>query len=289
MYVERANLDETSPRGNGDEQWSTATRGRRGGIKAIVTVAFALGLFMVFYSAWMSVLGGGSRIAANRTSCRDHLTQIGIALHDYHDDYGSFPPAYIAAEDGTPMHSWRVLLLPYLDRKDLYNEYRFDEPWDSLHNLKIAVPLAIYLCPSQPDKPSQETNYLAVIGERTCWPGARHRTIREISDGSWSTVQVVEVADSGILWTEPRDLHVLQMNAGVNAAHGQGPSSHHPGGMMVLLADGSVKFVTDDFSPDILKAYLTVDDGEPTPTNGEWRHWHLHQGEADQTTPAAGK
>jgi len=43
-------------------------------------------------------------------------TTDGLALFNYHDDYGSYPPAYIADESGRPMHSWRVLILPYLGR-----------------------------------------------------------------------------------------------------------------------------------------------------------------------------
>ena len=41
-------------------------------------------------------------------------------MHNYHDEHGSFPPAYIADASGKPMHSWRVLILPYLDEKGLY-------------------------------------------------------------------------------------------------------------------------------------------------------------------------
>ena len=51
------------------------------------------------------------RKAVWRAQCRNNLKQIGLALHNYHDTYESFPPAYIADENGRPMHSWRVLLL----------------------------------------------------------------------------------------------------------------------------------------------------------------------------------
>src|SRR5687767_14136115 len=56
----------------------------------------------------------GSRPPSKRTQCKNNLKQIALALHNYHDVYGSFPPAYIADKDGRPMHSWRVLLLPYI-------------------------------------------------------------------------------------------------------------------------------------------------------------------------------
>jgi hypothetical protein len=51
-----------------------------------------------------------------------------LALRNYHDRYGRFPPAYVADEHGRPTHSWRVLLLPWLDHRAIYDRYRFDEP-----------------------------------------------------------------------------------------------------------------------------------------------------------------
>ena len=57
---------------------------------------------------------------ARRTECKNHLKQLALAMHNYHDKYGSFPPAYIADKNGRPMHSWRVLLLPFLEFGPLY-------------------------------------------------------------------------------------------------------------------------------------------------------------------------
>src|SRR5260370_743998 len=56
-----------------------------------------------------------SREPARRSQCKNNLKQIGLALHNYHDVYGSFPPAYFVDASGKPMHSWRVLILPFLD------------------------------------------------------------------------------------------------------------------------------------------------------------------------------
>jgi len=69
--------------------------------------------------------------------CRNKMQQIGIALQKYHDEHGSFPPAYTVDADGNPLHSWRTLILPYFGEpkwKEIYDQIRFDEPWDSEHN-----------------------------------------------------------------------------------------------------------------------------------------------------------
>ena len=60
-----------------------------------------------------------------------------MAVANYHDMYKCFPPAYVADESGRPMHSWRVLLLPFLSESELYNAYNFAEPWGSPNNRKL--------------------------------------------------------------------------------------------------------------------------------------------------------
>ena len=51
------------------------------------------------------------------------------------------------------MHSWRVLLLPYLDQLELYNAYRFDEPWDGPNNRLLADRMPRHYCFSGDDTP----------------------------------------------------------------------------------------------------------------------------------------
>src|SRR6476661_8060061 len=95
-----------------------------------------------------------AREAARRSQCKNNLKQIGLALHNYHDVNGCFPPAYIADENGKPMHSWRVLILPYLDQAALHTEYNFSEPWDGPNNSRLlARRPAVYACPSHGNAP----------------------------------------------------------------------------------------------------------------------------------------
>src|SRR5690349_21111160 len=96
-----------------------------------ITGCIALGLL----TRWGISAVRTARLAAQRSSCNCNLKQIGLALHNYHDTYGSFPPAYVADAEGRPMHSWRVLILPFIDCNDLYKEYNFSEPWSSPDNL----------------------------------------------------------------------------------------------------------------------------------------------------------
>jgi uncharacterized protein DUF1559 len=207
---------------------------------------------------------------ARRSQCSNNLKQIGVALHNYHDTYGSFPPAYIADGEGRPVHSWRVLLLPFLEHEALYGQYRFDEPWDGPNNLKLVEKMpSDFQCPEdRSEEKTYTTNYVVVVGPHTAWPGEETVRLKDITDGTSNTWLVVEVADSGITWSEPRDLHVLQMAQEINPPAGQGISSKHPGGALAVLADGSVRFfgdasTTSPIDPDNVRRLLTIDDGEP--------------------------
>src|SRR5205807_8143584 len=85
--------------------------------EAIVAAFLAIVLLALLLPAVQAVMP----FRLKRTLCRWNLMQIGFALHQYHDEYGSFPPAYIADEQGRPIHSWRMLLLPYMDAQPRYS------------------------------------------------------------------------------------------------------------------------------------------------------------------------
>jgi len=72
--------------------------------------------------------------AARRSQCSNNLCQIAVAMQAYHATYRYFPPAYTVDGNGRPLHSWRVLLLPFLQQKPLYDQIRLDEPYDGPHN-----------------------------------------------------------------------------------------------------------------------------------------------------------
>ena len=220
---------------------------------------------MALWVVWLLLLlpANSSYEAVRKSICSNNLKQIALALHGYHDAYGSFPPAYIADEDGRPMHSWRALILPYIEQNALYDRYDFTEPWDGPNNRKLAdICLSVFNCPADHGEPSTMTNYLAIIGPDTAWPGAQTTCLKDFADGTPNTLFVVEVADSGIHWMEPRDLHMVQMAPTINSTAGQGISSHHPGGANALSADGSVLFLPDNVLAEDLRAMLTRSGGE---------------------------
>jgi hypothetical protein len=186
-----------------------------------------------------------------------------LAVANYHDQFGCFPPAYIADSDGKPMHSWRVLILPFLELSQLYNAYNFAEPWDGPNNRKLADRVGrIYLRSGLESDQVRTTSFVAVVGPDTAWPGVSVRTYNDLGDGSHETLIVVEVPDGEFRWMEPRDLYFDRMSFRINDGSGLGLGSRL-GGARVVSADGSVRTLRDDFNPKMLRAMLTANGGEP--------------------------
>jgi hypothetical protein len=203
-----------------------------------------------------------AREAARRATCTNHLMQIGLAMHNYEAEHKCFPPAFIPDKNGKPMHSWRVLLLPYLD-PDLYKKYHFDEPWDGPHNKALASKMPrIYSCPDDASPGSGMTSYAMLVGPHAFSPGPKGRAVSEIVHGTSNTIMVAEVADSQINWMEPKDIDAEHVQPRINGPHSAGNpgiSSHHPYGANVALCDGSVRVLSDSVDPQVLKILMTID------------------------------
>lgn len=228
-----------------------------------------------------------AREAARRSSCNCNLKQLGLAFHNYHDKYGCFPPAYVADSNGRPMHSWRVLILPYVDQTALYAKYKFDEPWDGPNNIRLldSIP-PVYKCPSHCAPPRKVagrasrfgllacsnvgtvsssnrprcTNYAAVLGKDCAFRGAQPVSIKDITDGTSNTLLIGEVTDADILWTKPEDVDIAKHP---RIGDRMGFSSDHKSGANFLRADGSVRFVSDVVPQATIDALYTRAGGEP--------------------------
>ena len=178
--------------------------------KRALLILFVLGLVLA------SVTGGGFLGWAIRGACdsarssasRSHLYWLGYLLKEYHRDHGAFPPRYVADEPGKAMHSWRVLLLPYLEEKEFYDQYDFDEPWNGPRNSALAKTLRAdtfaYCKPDGSTRGHPWTDYVAVAPPDVEWPAKGPLKAFEVMEGS-DRFLVVELPDSGIHWMEPRD------------------------------------------------------------------------------------
>lgn len=221
-----------------------------------------------------------AREAARRMHCSANLKQIAYALHNYHDLYGSLPPAYAADDEGRPTHSWRVLILPFIDEQRLYDQYRFDEPWDSLHNRTLADQMpGMFVCPSNAHRHSGEVtapSYVAVLGADTAWPWNRGRSFGEFVDEPASTLLAMEYHGEPIEWTDPRDPTYEQAVAAFASPKSTDYGHMHAGffyntayGRTIARADGSVAFVAGHLPEAMAAQLLGIDDGTPEALTGK--------------------
>jgi hypothetical protein len=199
-----------------------------------------------------------------RNTCMNNLHQIGLALASYHARHGCYPPAYGADARGRPLVSWRVLLLPYMEQRPLYDQWKQhrDEPWNGPHNGKVSQTVLEFLhCPSD-NGPITDTSYVAIVGPGTIWPGTAQVGNSQITDGTSNTLILVEVANSGINWMESRDLDFANRSPGINSKVGLGVSSNHPAIVCVQFADGRTTTLDESITEQQLQALLTIAGGE---------------------------
>jgi hypothetical protein len=242
---------------------TTTPKRRRRWLQSSLLSAFVVTAIALVAGTLVSAVRS-ARDTANRITCQGRRIQmIGMALQQYHGRFGCFPPAYVADRNGQPMHSWRVLILPYLECHDLYSRYDFAEPWDGPKNRLLRTEMPdVYRCPCYRGQKASATNYVAVVDPTTAWPGDRALAVSEIADGTSHTVLLVEIDDSDITWTEPRDMSLAQATDGVNVDRQHGISSNHADGAMVGLADGSSFALPNDADPEAIKAWLTINGKE---------------------------
>jgi hypothetical protein len=201
-----------------------------------------------------------AREAARRMQCSNNLKQIALALHNYHDTYGSMPPAYTVDANGKPLHSWRTLILPFLEQSAVYSQIDLEEPWDSPKNQAFNnVVVQAYQCPSNPVGPG--CAYFAIVGPNTMFPGDKSVKLQEILDGTSNTLMVVEVSGLASTWMEPTDLDVNRMQFLPNQSPGD-PSSRHPGGFQAALGDGSVRFISNTIDTNTFRNMTSINDGQ---------------------------
>ncbi len=198
-----------------------------------------------------------AREAARRSQCVNNLKQIALAYHNYHSAFNAFPED-IKDKKGKPLLSWRVAILPYLEQQALYNQFHLDEPWDSPHNMEVATRFVpTYYCPSRSDEKRGMTTYLRFVGNGAMFEKDKPTTLQSITDGTSNTFMVVESSKT-VPWTKPEDLPFDPEKPGKVF----GAGSPHPGGFNTAFGDGSVHFIKNSISLDVLRALITRAGGE---------------------------
>ncbi len=228
-----------------------------------------------------------AREAARRTQSKNNLKQIVLALHNFESTYrhlpqGTIPSKKLKAEE---RQSWLVPLLPFIEQHALYNSMNVNlqdsVKWndDSLEDANQTA-ITIFQNPSQQkgfqDGEPATTDYAGWAGvgkdapTEKCKPEKkgifgydRLTRFADITDGTSNTIMVSDVVAKGRgPWAQggTATIRALTSKPYVNGADGIG--SPHTGGFHAALADGSVRFISQNINEDLLEALATLAGGE---------------------------
>jgi hypothetical protein len=117
------------------------------------------------------------------------------------------PPPAVPGKDGKPLLSWRVLILPDIGQRELYEQFHLYEPWDSEHNKKLLARMpAVYESVLPPARNAGSTHYQAIVGRGAAFEKGQQLGLHAaFPDGLNNTICLAEAA-SAVPWTKPEDL-----------------------------------------------------------------------------------
>jgi hypothetical protein len=221
-----------------------------------------------------------ARETARCMQCENRLKQIAMGVSLYHDAHGCYPLPCTRDKLGRPMHSWRLLILPYFTSRNVDGNYDRNEPWDSPGNRKALAEFRhVYCCPTAEGWPprSTTTNYVAVVGRRPDW---RHVDASQKNLDSQQqkadTFLIVEMANSEIQWSEPKDIYLDDLPALrsliANSPHrrSNGYFCRETPAINAVLIDGDMLFLFPrDSTPNVLTSLKLL--LPPDPTKAERR------------------
>jgi prepilin-type N-terminal cleavage/methylation domain-containing protein/prepilin-type processing-associated H-X9-DG protein len=163
------------------------------------------------------------REAAARSQCQNNLKQLGLAMHNYHDTYRSFPKAHADGPwgpDSAPWEGWYILsasyaALAYIEQGNVYNQFQAmkNQPrkavWDDATGPAMQR-LQVFICPSSPllsgNPPRPGTNYLWCTGSSIDTgggaSGARANGVLATDVGRTMTADIPDGTSNTILASE---------------------------------------------------------------------------------------
>lgn len=236
-----------------------------GGVNAdsIMSISFAVAKQRLLeMSGWEPPAASSDEVPFERTELlkytqsRNHLKQMVLAFHNYHDVYNQFP-GYRPIGNVHQGLSWRVQILPFIEQSQLYNQFHLDEPWDSEHNKTLIDKMPDIYRPPGIKLKTGMTTYVGVAGMDSLFQADGMRRFPDITDGTTNTAMLIDAsADNAVIWTKPDD--VPQDPAKIVAAL----QSRFQLATPVAFADGSVHSIDKGISEETASLLFNIHDGE---------------------------
>jgi len=271
-----------------------------------------------------------AREAARRTQCRNQMKQLGIALHNYHDNFNVMPPgavnpgvdaiAQLPYSNNCTVECrnivWSLAILPYIEQTALYNQINFSLPITKAQRsgtgpatdqgALFTFEVTAFRCPSdvpyaEPLNQGGQGHYAITNGRRSSywfpartimedltstWAGESTTTrgmfgingacrLTDVKDGTSNTMMLVESPfrknatvygpwwngwnyTNGVVFGQVPNNKGGCGGGGNGCPYAWGAGSAHTGGFHSLMADGAVRFLSDNTSFTLIQGLQTI-------------------------------
>lgn len=232
-------------------------------------VSFAAGLSFVGAVHQIGWLTREPRIFSSKEAhrlrfSRNNLKEMGNAVHNYHDQWKSFPAGGTLLTQAIPGHSWQTHLLPFMNRQALFSEIDLQQPWFSQKNKQpFTDDIVQFNNDAVPGRRRDKSTGYAIshYAENSHLTGLGKPISKDdIKDGMSTTLFAGEVVSNFKPWADPTNRRDPTLGLNTSPQGFGGPWSSRM--TVFLLADGSVRHISDNIDPKILKALATPNGGE---------------------------
>jgi hypothetical protein len=179
------------------------------------------------------------------------LRQVALAVLNYESAFQKFPSRTIIDEEGRPLFSGRVSILPFMEQNNLHGNLRLDEPWDSPHNSQFTKDTKVQTF-------GENEMVRFPVFPNSMWDEENPvEHFQEITDGTSNTILAIYASEEDVVsWADPSPW-ILSVDDPMTSVFGERDE------VQVVFVDGSVQILKkSEMTNDKLKAMLTVSGGE---------------------------
>lgn len=198
-----------------------------------------------------------TRESARRTQSKNNIKQLLLALHNYHDNHLVFPPGGTFQADGTGHQGWGVMIWPYCESGPWYNQVDINRAWNVGTNAGIShFRNAGFMNPSEPSMPGPLEFGLAHYSANAHLMSANSSvSFTRVADSA-SVFLVAELAGDFVPWACPYNWRPLSERLNADPPIYGRPTRD---GAFFGMADGSVEFIKNDVSSQVVEALRGLD------------------------------
>ena len=243
--------------------------------KSIRWVVGAIVSAIIMSCLLFAIIRAGGQSVGRMTAARDqslsisNLKKIAEALNAYAADNGKYPPAVVTDNAGKPLHSWRVLILPYLKEEKLFNDIDLTVGWDDPANAQMLQQMpAVYRHPNSAKYGLyNQSGYYLVTGQGTLFPSTGPLGPDDIIDDPTQTILVIEAKPRlmSASWAEPGEVDFTTLKGVI----GGNPDTEVGGmldeGVAMVTTDERGHFLDGSTDPLVLRSLITPRGGERLP------------------------